>query len=237
MRPLIGITCDVEDKLNRNVPTRHDILQHYYSAAVTKAGGLPVLLPPGTPELAREYLPHLKGLVLSGGDFDLDPALYSEPRHEKLGQVSPTRTDFEMILLREAEALLLPILGICGGLQLMNVARGGTLYQDLPSQRPEAQAHSQKHDKREGAHRVTFEHDTFIGWYGASSTQVNSTHHQAVKQLGKGLVVTGRDDEQLVEAFMDPAKPFFVGVQWHPEALHHEHGLVPYRQLVLAAKK
>lgn len=234
-RPVIGITCDIHYRDNRGVKTRRDLLQHYYSQAVLKAGGLPVIIPANAPELCEPYLDLVHGMVFSGGDNDVDPALYGETPHEKLGRIDRERLNFEWPLLRLCEARRLPTLGVCGGMQLMNVMRGGSLYQDLPSQRPSRLQHSQTHDKREAAHTVSFCDERFAAWYRATETAVNSTHHQAVKALGQRLTVTAQDEESLVEAFMDSNLPFFVGVQWHPEALSHEHGLVPYVRLVEAA--
>lgn len=220
---------DLAARQVRGIDTRYDELQNYYARAVWAAGGLPFLLP-SEPEAANDYLASLHGLVLAGGDFDVDPALYGEAAHAKLGRLEPTRTNFERALL----AGDLPVLGICGGMQIMNVMCGGSLVQDLRTQKPEALDHEQKHDKRELHHEVALS-GALREWLGADRIGVNSTHHQAIARLGRELSAEAVAQDGIVEGFRDPQKRFFVGVQWHPEAMHDRAHLALYRALVHAA--
>ncbi len=219
-RPIIGVSCDDEARPIRQVTTRHSLLQHTYVDAIIAAGGVPVLLPNVEPDLAADVVFNLSGLVLSGGDFDIDPALFHAPPHEKLGTLKPERTRFELALLRAADAVDLPILGVCGGMQLMNVARGGTLFQDLSSERPGPFAHVQAGDRRDPGHGVALTPGgTLARLLGPEPLPVNSTHHQGVRALGEHLVTEATADDGLVEGFSDPRRRFFLGVQWHPEAM------------------
>ena len=213
----------------REVATRYDELQNYYARAVWAVGGLPFLLP-SEPQAATDYAASLDGLVLAGGDFDIDPALYGEAPHHKLGRLEPMRTHFERALLDSA----LPVLGICGGMQIMNVVRGGSLLQDVRTQRPEALDHEQKHDKREHHHEVVLS-GSLRECFGVERLAVNSTHHQAIARLGRSLQAEAIAIDGIVEGFSDPAQRFFVGVQWHPEAMSDRTHLALYRALVLAA--
>ncbi|MCC6808168.1 MAG: gamma-glutamyl-gamma-aminobutyrate hydrolase family protein [Deltaproteobacteria bacterium] len=235
VRPRVGISADYEARPVREVATFHHVLQHYYIEAVLRAGGLPVVLPSVDPALVPEYAAGLDALVVSGGDFDLDPALFGEARHERLGRIVPERTAFEMALLRHFDAGDKPVLGICGGMQAMNVLRGGSLYQDLPSQKRSTPGHSQIGDKRLAWHNVS-PSGVLADWIGAAPLPVNSTHHQAVKTLGAGLVAAAVAEDGIVEAFVDPKRCYFVGVQWHPEAMaeRERHDRI-YARLVAAA--
>jgi putative glutamine amidotransferase len=215
---IIGISCDDELRAVRQVPTRHGVLMHFYAQAVDAAGGMPFVLPNLDPARAAGYVAALDGLVLSGGDFDIDPALFNEKPHAKLGTLKPLRTGFELALLQAAEAARIPVLGICGGMQLMNVARGGTLYQDLPSERPGNIAHTQVGDRREPGHSVT-PSGALAAILGNEPLPVNSTHHQAVRDLGRNLETIAVADDGIIEAFHDPALPFYMGIEWHPEGL------------------
>lgn len=233
--PRIGISCDYEAREVRTAQTIHHVIQDYYVAAVVRAGGVPFVLPSVDPSFCKPYGEVLDGLILSGGDFDIDPALYGEPPHEKLGRIVNERTRFEMAMIEVMGAR--PVLGICGGMQAMNVLRGGTLFQDLPSQRPSDKSHSQVGDKREAWHTVT-PSGVLADWMGATPLGVNSTHHQAVKTLGKGLVACAVAEDGLVEAFVDPKAAYYVGVQWHPEAMRERdrHDRI-YQELVRAAAR
>jgi putative glutamine amidotransferase len=237
-RPRIGISCDHEMRAVRTVPTAHHVLSGPYVEAVLAAGGLPFVLPNVTPEAAVSYAERLDGLVLSGGDFDVDPALYGHARHEKLGAVKPERTTFETALLSAALERGMPVLGVCGGMQVINVARGGTLYQDLPSERPGPVAHTQVGDKREAAHQVQpMAGGLLATLVGVESLPVNSTHHQAVWELGRRLQVEAVSEDGVIEALSDPSLSFFLGVQWHPESMRQsERHMTLYRALIDAAR-
>jgi putative glutamine amidotransferase len=238
-RPVVLIPPDIETIDTKRGPQPRLVSQRQYTDAVLDAGGLP-LIPPVTTDAAHldQLVAIADALVLPGGAFDIDPALYGEQRHEKLGDLKPERTELERALLARAEAKGIPILGVCGGMQLMNVSRGGTLVQDLDAQKPENVGHQQKGPKHEPAHDVSIKDVTklraIVG--DASLLPVNSTHHQSVKKLGRDLIATAIAEDGVVEAFEDPKRPFFIGVQWHPESMREAAHRAIYRALVETAR-
>ena len=247
-RPIVLLPPDVQTVQTRRGPLATFVVQRPYTDAILEAGGVPITMPTlddtsANDAQALDQLVELAdALVLPGGGFDIDPALYGEPLNDKCGELKPERTNLERALLARAEKKGIPILGICGGMQLMNVARGGTLWQDLASQRPTSAEHQQPGPKHEAAHRVVVEGGTKLAsLVGALPSEgeglgVNSTHHQAVKALGRGLVVTATATDGLVEAFEDPTLPFYVGVQWHPESMREAPQRAIYRGLLDAAR-
>jgi len=230
-RPRIGISLDADE-----AKVRYE-LKRTYVDAVLAAGGLPILIPFVAPDHADEYLTLLDGLVLSGGAFDVPPALYGEEARPVCGPLIPERTDTELRLLRAALAGGTPVLGVCGGMQLLNVALGGSLHQDVPTDLG-IDLHQQPHPKDVPSHDVEVVAGTRLAaLVGAGALRVNSTHHQAVKSVAPGLVVSARAADGLVEGIELPGHPYALGVQWHPEsALRHvpRHAEL-YRGLVRAA--
>lgn len=223
--PIVLVTPDVETRVGRRGPYRCFTLDESYAIAVQQAGGLPLIAPYTEDEAAIDaLLDGSDGLLLTGGDFDVDPALFGALPHARLGTLKHDRTRFELSLLRGAVARSLPILGVCGGMQLMNVQRGGTLWQDVPSERPESLEHQQGAAKHLAGHEVVLTPATLLARLtgDARSLGVNSTHHQAVRTLGAGLVASAVATDGLIEAIEDPARGYFLGVQWHPEAMLQE---------------
>jgi putative glutamine amidotransferase len=164
-------------------------------------------------------LDRLSGLCLSGGP-DLQPAVYRAEPHPALGPTEPELDRFEIALVRAAEAREMPILAICRGLQVVNVARGGTLTQDLPSQRPSDIEHRQAQAASTPTHDVVLEPDSrAAAWLGACELRVNSFHHQAVDLLGSGLRAVGWAPDGVVEALEATDRHFTVAVQWHAEGM------------------
>jgi putative glutamine amidotransferase len=230
-RARIGLTLDVDDARTRYA------LGTPYVDAVLAAGGLPILLPHAQ-DAAAAYLALLDGLVVTGGAFDVPPELYGEARRDVCGVTRPERTAFEKDLLEAALAARLPVLGICGGMQLLNVVRGGTLHQDLVADAA-LSGHEQPAPKDVPSHEVQVAPGTLLAdLVGAGPLRVNSTHHQAVRDVGAGVLVSARSPDRLVEAIELPDLPFALGVQWHPEAVvrHEARHAAIYGGLVRAAR-
>ncbi|HYG68129.1 MAG TPA: gamma-glutamyl-gamma-aminobutyrate hydrolase family protein [Anaeromyxobacteraceae bacterium] len=227
----MGVTLDIDaDGRSYRVPRA-------YVDAVLAAGGLPILLPYVDREAAGAYLALCDGLVLTGGDFDLAPELYGEVRRASCGPSRPERTRFEQELCGAALDGRIPLLGVCGGMQLLNVVRGGTLFQDLPEDCGIA-GHEQPPPKDVPSHVVEIANGTQLAAIaGDGVLHVNSTHHQAIRTPGQGVLVSARAPDGVVEAIELPDQPFALGVQWHPEATSGDprHAAL-YRALVAAAR-
>jgi putative glutamine amidotransferase len=231
-RPRIGLTLDADEG-----GARYE-LRASYVEAVLAAGGLPILLPHAR-DAAPAYLALLEGLVVTGGAFDVPPALYGERRRDACGPLKPERTAFEKDLLEAALAARLPVLGVCGGMQLLNVVRGGTLYQDLAADAG-IRGHEQPAPKDAPSHVAAVVPGTRLAaLVGQEPIPVNSTHHQAVRDPGEGVVVSARAPDGVVEAIELADLPFALGVQWHPEAVarHDPRHRAIYRALVEAARE
>jgi putative glutamine amidotransferase len=213
MRPVIGITLGDGDR-----PGLHAIREDYVRS-VEQAGAIPVVVPPIDPGDAAALLERLDGVLLSGGD-DVDPALYGEEPHPKLGKVHRRRDDLELALLREALQRDLPVLAICRGHQVLNVVTGGTLVQDLPSESAGAVTHDAPGKRWRRSHGVVVTPGSRLhGILGREELCVNSFHHQAVGRVGQGLVVSAVCPEDVViEGLEMPDRRFVVAVQWHPES-------------------
>jgi putative glutamine amidotransferase len=213
-RPLVGITIGYSAQNAELFTLRDD-----YVRAVEKAGGLPVVLVPGRPEDAADLLSRLDGLLMTGG-ADVDPGLYGEEPHETVTRVIPERDAFELGLCREALEKDRPLLAICRGHQVLNVATGGTLIQDIPSQVVGAHDHDPEKERWETAHQVRILPRTRLREILERETiEVNSFHHQAVRDLGQGLIVSASSTvDGVVEGIEMPGRRLAVGVQWHPEA-------------------
>lgn len=218
MRPVIGICSALEHATWGSWSSEAHLLPSEYANAVASAGGIPVLVPPaGDPPL--ELLDRLDGLVLAGG-VDIDPETYGATvRHPTVSSTCPARDRFEVALVRAALERGLPVLGICRGLQLLNVARGGTLVQDLG----ELLGH-QEHRRTPGSfeeadHAVRTEPGTLTATVVGTEAVIKSHHHQALDRIGDGLVVTACSamDDGIVEAAEIPGGAWALGVQWHPE--------------------
>lgn len=187
-----------------------------YLEAIEEAGGIPLVTSYRKRNTAF-LVDRVGGVLFTGGDFDIHPKFYRERPHPKLGRVNQERTEFEHFVFRRAFRRAVPILGICGGMQLVNVAMGGSLFQDIQSQHPAARTHRGPKRLR---HRVRVEPGSLLAnVLRRRELTVNSTHHQAVKHLGKGLAACAHSPDGLVEAIECPALPFLLGVQWHPERL------------------
>jgi putative glutamine amidotransferase len=213
-RPIVGVTAGPSAHSAEWFAVRDD-----YVRAVESAGAVPLVLAPGPLGHVGDILERLDGLVLSGGS-DIDPGHYGEAAHETVDDVSPERDAFELALSRAALDQDLPLLAICRGHQVLNVATGGTLIQDIPSQVQGALDHDPKKERWEPAHQVRILPGTRLREIlGRETVAVNSIHHQAIRTPGEGLVVTAYSvGDDVIEAVEVPARRFVLGVQWHPEA-------------------
>jgi putative glutamine amidotransferase len=215
-QPVIGLTLDAEPPGGYSQLPWYAIRENY-CAAVVRAGGLPVLLPHEV-EQAEAYLRLIDGLIVTGGAFDVDPALFGADTRHATVKTKDRRTQFELAATRLALAKDRPVLGICGGEQLLNVALGGNLIQHIPDEVPGALVHEQQTPRHEPAHSVRFAEGTRLREIaGAAEAPVNSTHHQAVKSPASGLVVDATAPDGVIEGIEDPRRRFCIGVQWHPE--------------------
>lgn len=213
VRPLIGVTTrlDAENQF---------YLRRYYGEAIFEAGGAPLYLPliPDADYLGA-VMARLDGLVLSGSNSDLDPVSFGEEPHPRLGAVIPERDATDLLLLDLAEQAGMPVLAICYGMQALNVARGGSLLQDIESLVENPLKHEQGRPADRPSHTIEIEPESILGQIaGRTRLRVNSSHHQAVKRIGRNLRVVARAADGIIEAIEDTRPDRFVlGVQWHPE--------------------
>jgi putative glutamine amidotransferase len=222
-RPLIGITAgEIYNREHPWAPVTQG--QAYtYVVSVHAAGGTPVILPIiDDPVLIDDLYPRLDGILFSGGN-DLDPRLYNEVPNEKLEDTSVLRDNYETILLKRALADKKPVFAICRGMQLLNVVRGGTLYQDIPSVFPNAEDHrksTKQQDMENLAHILRIKPECKLAHIlQATEIPTNTHHHQAVKDAGEGLEVVAWAEDDIIEGIELPGDAFVIGIQSHPESL------------------
>lgn len=233
-RPVIGITVDAEP------PGGYSkfpwlALRENYARAVADAGGVAVLLPHADDHV-DDYLALIQGLIISGGAFDIDPALFGAPDRHPTVTTKDRRTGFELALTSAALAADLPILGICGGQQLLHVALGGTLIQHIADAVPDALAHEQPNPRDEPGHSVRIVAGTRLHAIVAADTlAVNSAHHQAADRVPHGVVVNAVAPDGVIEGIEVPDKRFCIGVQWHPEFAISDGDRRLFRALIAAA--
>ncbi|HET6239178.1 MAG TPA: gamma-glutamyl-gamma-aminobutyrate hydrolase family protein [Acetobacteraceae bacterium] len=215
-RPVIGVTLDSEQPGGYSKYPWYALRQNYADAIVA-AGGLPVALPHDA-ALAADYLDRIDALVVTGGAFDVDPALYGEGDRHATVTLKEGRTTAELALTQGALARDLPVLGICGGEQLLAVALGGTLMQHIPDSVANALEHEQPNPRHEPGHPVAVVPGTLLHRIvGAVEMRVNSAHHQAVRAPGPHAVVNATAPDTVIEGLEDARYRFCLGVQWHPE--------------------
>jgi putative glutamine amidotransferase len=214
--PVIGVTLDAEKPGGYSKFPWYAVRTNYMDA-IAAAGGLPIALPHHA-DLADAYLDRIAALVVTGGAFDVDPALYGGGERHSTVTLKQGRTAAEIALVRGALARDMPVLGICGGEQLLAVALGGTLIQHIPDAVADALAHEQPNPRDEPGHAVAVVPGTLLHRIvGSTAMRVNSSHHQAVRDPGRGATVNARAPDGVVEGIEDSARRFCLGVQWHPE--------------------
>ena len=233
--PMIGLTLDAEPGGGYSSYPWYAVRQNY-AAAIAGAGGLPTALPHQA-ELAEAYLGRIDGLVVTGGAFDVDPALYGAGTRHTSVRLKEARTAFELAMLRGALARGMPVLGICGGAQLLAVALGGRLIQHIPDEVPGALAHLRTDTRHEAAHEVALMPGTLLARIvGVGRMAVNTSHHQAVAEPGAG-VANARAEDGVIEGIEDQRQRFCLGVQWHPEFLVDPGDLQILRAFVEACRE
>jgi putative glutamine amidotransferase len=213
-KPWIGIPTRYNEKTEVWGQIRH------YLEAIIWAGGLPLMIPTfGDREILLEYIKQIDGVLLPGSPTDIDPARYGAERHPRLGRAYPERDTTDFVLLEQAENLDLPLLGICFGVQSLNVYRGGPLIQDIPSIIGGTETHDNDDDNGKPArHMVRIAEESLIGRLaGREEIEVNSYHHQSVAAPGKNLRPVAFAPDGVIEAVEDTTGRFILGVQWHPE--------------------
>lgn len=212
--PKIGLTMRLE------LETRRFYLGRDYCEALEHFGAVPFhicLIP--KKDYIREVMANLDGILLPGSDTDVDPLRFNEEPHPKLKKVVFEKEETDLLILEEAERLGMPVLGICFGMQVLNVSRGGTLIQDIESQVHDSLKHEQGIPLDRNSHSINIVENTLLSSLSdTNKVQVNSHHHQAIKLMGKDLQVTARAGDEVIECVEDTRKDKFVlGVQWHPE--------------------
>ena len=223
MRPLIGVPTGRE-KSQRFFGLALYIMNQSYVRTLENLGALPVLIPlQMSAATLRGIFDRLDGLLLPGGE-DLHPNTYGAAPHPKLGATDAERDRTELLLTEWALKEGMPLLGVCRGVQVMNVACGGTLYQDLGSERPDFAKHDYfppTYERFRISHSVQIEADSRLAQALGTQHEVNSMHHQGIARVGQGVRPVGITEDGLVEAIEIPELPFAIGVQWHPEELAH----------------
>jgi putative glutamine amidotransferase len=236
-RPTIGVTLDSEKPAAQGYSVYPwYALRENYMDSIADAGGLPVALTHHA-SLAGDMLDRIDALVVTGGAFDVDPDLYGGGSRHETVVLKAGRTAAELALLRGALSRDMPVLGICGGQQLLAVARGGTLIQHVPDEIEHALPHEQPNPRHEAGHAVTILPGTLLHRIvGSETMQVNSSHHQAVRDPGSARV-NARAPDGVIEGIEDPAYRFCLGLQWHPEFLIDQGDARVFRALVESARE
>lgn len=215
-KPLIALTLDYETSKEYSKYPWYAIRENYFTS-IEESGGIGVGIPHNMKDIVS-LLHKIDGLVITGGNFDIDPNIFGESSVHKTVKLKENRTNFELLA---AEIMLKqnkPVLGICGGEQLINVLYKGSLIQHIPDEIKNPIEHEQKNPRNEAGHSVTIQENTKLhSIISKQNIMVNSAHHQAIKTPGKGLIVNAISNDGVIEGIEDPTKIFCIGVQWHPE--------------------
>ena len=223
MKPLIGLTSEYDYSQNR----KSNKINYTYIDAIKRAGGIPIILPlVNEIDLIEKYLSILQGLVLTGGE-DASPLLYGEEPIREVDTICFKRDKMEIELIKGAYEKNIPILGICRGIQMINIAFGGSLYQDIYKQIPDALGHTSGFSIGGGYHTIEIVNNSLMyDIFNKDKIQVNSQHHQSIKDLGENLRVNANSLDGIIEGIESTNDRFILGVQFHPEAMIDRHGEV-----------
>lgn len=221
-KPIIGISGSRIVDQHGPWPGYHrSYVNEDYVDSVIQNGGVPYIIPFNEdPDVIRTQVTNIDGLILSGG-HDVDPRLYGEESLAKIGEIWPQRDTFDLSLLKEAEKSHKPVLGICRGAQLINVVHGGSLYQDISYRDQLTFKHNQEHNPEIETQTVALTQGSYLAkLFKKKQISVNSFHHQLIKKVGQNLKAVARAKDGVIEAVEDK-QGMIIGVQWHPEMLHH----------------
>ncbi|WP_339016037.1 gamma-glutamyl-gamma-aminobutyrate hydrolase family protein [Fusobacterium animalis] len=239
-RAIIGISSSIiVDNSGSFAGYKRAYVNKDYVDAVIRAGGVPLIIPFSTDkEVIISQAQLIDGLILSGG-HDINPYNYGQEPSQKIGEIFPERDTYEMILLEESKKRNIPILGICRGFQLINVAAGGTLYQDLSLIPGNILKHNQVSNPTLKTHKVEIKENSFISSIFGKETMVNSFHHQVIDKVANDFIVVAKASDGVVEAIEHKTYKFLVAVQWHPEmlAVNCEKARELFSKFVEEAKK
>src|SRR5699024_1660617 len=220
MKPVVGVSGYVMTKVSNNLLNFDmNVVPKELKDSLKEVRALPFILPLSKAEAAKEYIDQVDALVLAGGE-DVDPLLFYEEPHPKIGEIEPERDEFELALIEEAWKQKKPIFGICRGLQLLNIASNGTLYQDISSYEKLEVNHIQKAPWKYATHSILIEENSWLGQAIGTEQVVNSYHHQAIKDIGDAFRPVAWSKDGLIEAIesIDTSQKV-MAVQWHPEVL------------------
>ena len=242
MKPIIGVTPDFNagDRKDMGGKEPTYFLRARYTRAIEEAGGIPFILPLMPDRISwRRIVSQVDGLLITGSGSDLAPETYGEKQRYKFKRMSTQRATLELGVSKIAYKADVPMLGICGGMQSINVALGGTLFQDIDSQLKTSILHQPTYSATKTAHAICIEPRSLLHRIaGKTKIQVNSSHHQSIKDVPRSLVTTAVSPDGVIEAIEAPDKKFLLGVQWHPEFLYEKHPIQKklFQSLVKAAR-
>jgi putative glutamine amidotransferase len=238
-KPVIGIVLDfVKDSEKYSYAAKPwYALRTCYSERVKEAGGVAMMIPYDIDNI-KSVLQHIDGLIIPGGDEDINPAFYGQEIISDKVKINDIRANFELALARQALEINMPLLGICNGMQIINVVQGGTLIQHIPDVVKSDINHEQPKPKDVPIHWVNLVQGTILADLSDDSeVMVNSTHHQAIDKLGKDLVVSAYASDGIIEAIESVKHRFVIGVEWHPEYANSKLDQNLFRKLVLIASE
>jgi putative glutamine amidotransferase len=235
-KPIIGLTLDLEtSKTYSKFPWY--ALRENYCSSISNFGGIPIPLVYDNKSI-NSILDIIDGLVITGGAFDIDPKYYLERKKYKNIFIKNERTEFEINICKKALKKDIPILGICGGQQLLNIVYGGSLIQDIKKDLSTVINHEQKNPRNQVSHSVKLNLNTKLyNIIKKKSIKVNSAHHQSIKTAGKGLIINAIAPDGVIEGIEDQSKSFCIGVQWHPEFMINQSDNDLLKGFIKAAKK